>query len=220
MKNIFLLLILSLFLGACSKDSDHHDQVLLIGDSISRGYSTFVREKLDGQYTVSTLVDPYEPQNVMNARNTWHTLYWIDYMLEQCHNCKVIVWNNGIWNASRQDVSAAESDPRHYWTSTAQYESDLAQIAAKMKATGARVIFMTSTRLPPSTAYFFDVGRENELNTSAKNILPALGVEVYDLGALSQTFSLDMHDGTGSPHWGDGANNLLADFVVNAILNR
>lgn len=138
-------------------------------------------------------------------------------MLEQCHKCKVIVWNNGIWNVSRQDVSALEKDPRHFYTTTAQYESELAQIAAKMKATGARVIFMTTTRLPPSTSYFFDVGREDELNDAAKRVLPPLGVEVFDLGALSKTFSLDMHDATGSPHWGNQANDQLANFVVDAI---
>lgn len=198
-------------------ETNPNPQILMIGDSISRGYSPCLREALKADYNVEQIVHPNGVE-VMNARNSNYTLENIDYMLSKCRNCEVIIWNNGLWNTSRPDVSSKQDWPTHYFTTTEQYQNELVQIAQRLQATGAQVIFTTSSTLPPSTAYFFEVGRERELNEAARTVLEPMGIKIIDIYSFTATLSNEMREFVGTPHWGNTANKLLGNFVANELL--
>lgn len=152
--------------------------LLSIGDSISVGYITALSREMS-EYDVKHPDD--------NCRNSFYTLANVDSWLNEFQDNSIIIWNNGVWDSTTEYWYETNKDfvqaPREwYGTSLANYESNLIQIARKLKATGARVVFLTTTEIksPP-----FEPLKELLLNEIAKRVLPAEGVEVFDLHKLS-----------------------------------
>ncbi len=168
--------------------------VLIIGDSISLGYGEFVGESLAAKFVVRG------PGT--NARNTTFTLENIDAWLARHPNNDIITWNNGIWNATTG-----------HKTSTDQYRTDLITIARKLKATGSRIVFFTTTPLLPEAAPYKNPDLIPEFNAIAKAVLPGEGVEVWDLNSYSS--GLQYIDGT---HFDRAGYKYLASIVSMAIL--
>jgi hypothetical protein len=180
--------------------------ILSIGDSISVGYLAALSRNMP-EY------DIMHPND--NCRNSFYTLENIDSWLALFPNNDMILWNNGVWDTT------ADYWPRQYstapieWygTTTAQYESNLIQIARKLKATGSRVIFLTTTHIlgPP-----FNLGYELELNAIAKRVLPLEGVEIFDLYAVSLPLK-DARPNQWDVHFNREANQVFADEINKYI---
>ncbi len=185
-----------------------NSKVLIIGDSISLGYTPYVQGALVGQYKVEHSPD--------NSRNSTNTLENLDSWLAEMGQYEIITWNNGMW-----DCKNFGAEPQDLKTTPEQYESNLIAIAQKLKATGSRIIFFTTTYIPDPQDGLLDKGYENQLNEIAKRVLPPLGVTVYDLGALSLTMPPTMREWGGKDiHYNPQGSMYLTDFVVAAILNK
>jgi hypothetical protein len=191
-------LILALFFTGCAQQdftpcNSGSKSLLVIGDSISIGYTPHLSQQLCGEYRVS-----HSPGN---AQNSTHTLANID--IWEPGQSDIIVWNNGIWDTSLSPI---------YGNTPAQYEQNLIDIANKLKTKAPRVIFLTTTRLYPNGHN--DVSKVDLFNDSAWRVLPGLGVEVYDLYTLSLQF--EPYDKT---HYQVDGYSAFSNFIVDKIRN-
>lgn len=193
----------------CSTNTDKPN-LLIIGDSISEGYTPFVKAKLALEYDVSRVGNSNCAP--VNAEGTKTTLDNVDRWLDENPNLSVITWNNGNWDSTQPGLII--NGVEHY-TTDLEYEENLIRIARKLKASGARVIFFTTTEIAVEmTSEVF--GRDIIMNDIAKRVLPLEGVEVYDLHALSVEIR-DDHPTPSNIHFTDFGSNILANRVVEAI---
>lgn len=183
--------------------------LLSIGDSISLGYLNSLNKELGTQYNIS---HPTE-----NCRNSWYTLQNIDLWLSKEQTPDVIVWNNGLWNVVTDYLSNQPGQIKEqYGTSLEQYESDLRAIAIKLKSTNARIIFLTTTTIDVSKqGQFFEIDKITQLNDVALRIMPELGIEVYDLNAVSVSIQHLFSDGI---HFSQEGSDILATAIASEVL--
>ena len=201
---LLLLLPLLLFLGCNSSVyKDNRPILFSVGDSISIGYDPKLAQDAAYQYQ---LIRPND-----NCRNSYYTLQNIDLWLSQLPKPPtLIVWNNGIWNT----VVGYAGDPvQDQMTSVYDYTVQIQAIATKLKATGARVVFLTTTHIDPNTSVF-TAGYEVQLNQAAQNVLPSMGVEVLDLNAFSLSLEADKVDPV---HYNQDGFNKLGDFIAEYL---
>ena len=152
------------------KDEPGLPRVLLIGDSVSIGYTLQVRARLKGKANVHRI-----PQNggatevgLANMKAWLRGEKW-----------DVIHFNFGLHDAKY----ASETTQR---ATRDEYLANLQALIAQMKATGARLIFATTTPVPNGgvlspTRKFDDVPARNEL---AKALMKKNDVAIDDLYAV------------------------------------
>tara|TARA_R110000868_G_scaffold62962_3_gene189941 strand:- start:2483 stop:3097 length:615 start_codon:yes stop_codon:yes gene_type:complete len=198
MKNLLPLLIL----GACGTGpTAPQPTVVIIGDSISDGYTPFVKSTLDGYAIVSRIPD--------NARNTAYTLENLDTWIP--NHVDLITWNNGLWDCNRGFDN--------WFTEPSVYEENLRLLAERITVKADKVIFFTTTEIDSDNPG--PGGRvrgcEVERNEIAKRVLPEYGITVYDLYPISIT-NTGHHLPNDDVHFSNEGSNLLSDFVVSSIL--
>lgn len=141
-------------------------RVLLIGDSISMGYTLPVRKLLEGKANVHRI-----PQNGGPTKNG---VARIDAWLGTS-KWDVIHFNHGIHDVKIMPDGKRQVEPE-------AYEANLRALVAKLKATGAKVIFATSTPIPPSPLVGNrSFGSERDYNAIATKLMNENGVQVNDL---------------------------------------
>jgi len=143
-------------------------RVLLIGDSISMGYTLPVRKLLEGKANVHRI-----PQNGGPTRNGVANIEkWLG-------NGKwaVIHFNFGIHDLKFMPDGKRQVEP-------ADYEKNLRALVARMKATGAKLIWATTTPIPDGELTpprkFGDV---KEYNDIARKVMGESGVKIDDLNS-------------------------------------
>jgi lysophospholipase L1-like esterase len=97
-----------------------------------------------------------------------------------------------------------------------RYEKNLETLVERLKKTGAKLIFATTTLVPEGEAGRF-VGDDQKYNDVAVQIMKRHGVEINDLHALSKTFSPELFDAPGNVHFKAGGYQKLADQVAASI---
>lgn len=141
-------------------------RVLLIGDSISVGYTLPVRELLKGKANVHRIP--------ANGAATRHTLESIEQWLGEGK------WDLIHCNWGLHDLKIME-DGKHQ-VSLEEYEKNLEALATRLKKTGAKVIFATTTPVPEGKVSPprnpADVGRYNRV---ASTVMSRHGIPVNDL---------------------------------------
>lgn len=159
--------------------------LLLIGDSIRRGYDQAVKKTLDGKVNV---IFPEE-----NCRFASYLLrYFHSYLGEvKGEDIDVIHWNAGLWDCLRM----FEEEPHTPIEVYAYYIERLCQRIKKI-CPNAKVIFATSTRVI-SEKMSKDFKRYNKeiekYNEAAVNVVKKYGFKINDLYALSATLPEDAH---------------------------
>lgn len=140
-------------------------RVLLIGDSISMGYTLPVRKLLEGKANVHRIPTNGGPSKNVTRYDAWlGTGKW-----------DLIHFNHGI-----HDLKIMPDGKRQ--VEAADYEKNLRTIVARLKETGAKLIFATTTPIPPpplnpDRAF----GEVKEYNDIASKVMKELRVEVNDL---------------------------------------
>lgn len=184
--------------------------ILVIGDSISIGWISPVYDALKEEYDISL--------PMVNGRNSYYSNKHFDACYEKWP-AEIIIWNNGTWDCTLEewhDTYAFNQPKEWYGTTLEEYKENIISTARKMKATGARVIFFTTTPLPNGAEGIYKVGYEKQLNEIAKNILPNEGVEVYDLYQYAVDVNPERLTSTNE-HFSEKGNKILAEFVIKAI---
>ena len=148
-------------------------RVLLIGDSISMGYTLEVRERLKG---VANVHRP--PQNCGDSATGLKQLdRWLG-----TGTWDVIHFNFGLHDLKYLDAQGKYVSPEQgtQVAPLAVYRQRLQDFTVRAKATGAKVIFATTTPVPPGCQGRV-AGDEVGYNRVALEVMQELGVTVNDL---------------------------------------
>ena len=146
-------------------------RVLIIGDSISMGYTQPVRKLLEGKANLHRIPQNGGPSKLGVTRiDAWlGTGKW-----------DVIHFNHGIHDVKIMPDGKRQVEP-------AEYEANLRTIVAKLKTTGAKLIFALTTPIPPNPLkgdrHFRD---EKEYNAIATRVMNENGVTINDLHSYMQ----------------------------------
>ena len=149
-------------------DTPNLPRVLLIGDSISIGYTLPVRQLLQGKANVHRILTNGGPtKNIEPNLTKWlGTEHW-----------DVIHFNFGL-----HDLKHLENDQRQ--VTPEEYEKNLRQLVSRLKTTGAKLIWANTTPVPEGkispTRIPADVTLYNQV---ALKVMQENGVVVDDLNA-------------------------------------
>jgi len=190
--------------------------VLIIGDSISMGYTLDVRAFLKGKANV------YRPAE--NCAGTTKGVQAIDRWIGNTQ-WAVIHFNFGLHDlkhVAQPGDDKPTSNPQDPPQATVEkYAENLGIIVQKLKATGARLIFATTTPVPEGTK-IRDAGAERRYNAAALRIMQANGIRVNDLHAFCLPH-LDKLQKPRDVHFTAAGSRALAEQVAKVIeeeLNR
>lgn len=193
--------------------------VLLIGDSISIGYHLPARELLAGKANVFRPVNAKTGQ-ADNCSDTSKGVASLDEWLAMQQKWDVIHFNWGLHDIKhvKPGTSEVSPDPAHPTLRTlAEYEANLETIVGKLKATGAKLIFCTTTPVAPGTNSPFRSNEDVErYNAAAVKIMAAHGIEVDDLYAFAKP-QLKKIQLPKNVHFTPSGSKALASQVVKTI---
>ena len=206
---IILLLAIPAFPTALGKELP---RALILGDSISIGYTPHVRTLLQGKVNVS------RPQ--ANCGSTTTGLAAIDKWLGTAH-WDVIHFNWGLHDLCYRHPDSKTQGNRDKVNGTQavspeQYEENLEKLVQRLQKTGARLIFATTTVVPDGEAGRV-VGDDRRYNQIALRVMRKYSVEVNDLHALTSGFPADLFSGPGNVHFTTSGSQKLAAQVAAAI---
>jgi acyl-CoA thioesterase-1 len=148
-------------------------RVLLIGDSISMGYTLPVRELLKGKANLHRI-----PRNGGSTKDGLQTIEsWLGK-----GKWDVIHFNWGLHDLKHmKDGKLDMAGPQV--SILEEYEKNLRELVTRMKATGAKLIWATTTPVPEGSEGRAR-GDELNYNKAASRVMKDLGVATDDLHAL------------------------------------
>ncbi len=176
-------------------------RVLLIGDSISMGYTLPVRKLLEGKANVHRIPANGGPtkNGVANLDRWLGTGKW-----------DVIHFNHGIHDLKFMPDGKRQVEP-------ADYEANLRAIVAKLKATGAKLIWATTTPIPdgeltPARKF----GKVPEYNDIAAVVMKENNIAIDDLNAHITPRIADLQN-PNDVHYKAAGYEFLAQQVASEI---
>lgn len=151
-------------------------RVLLIGDSIAMGYTLSVRASLRGRANV------HRPPE--NCGETGRGLSRLEAWLG-AGRWDVIHFNFGLHDLKYLDAQGKYVAPAQgkVVSTLPQYETNLRELVARLKRTGATLIYATTTPVPGGTLARIEHD-EIAYNAVARRVMNETGVMVDDLHAL------------------------------------
>lgn len=181
------------------EDDPRLPRVLLIGDSISIGYTGDVRRMLQGKANVHRVPD--------NAANTGHGLASLDGWLGTGR------WDVIHFNWGLHDL-VVRRDGQHA-VPPEQYRKNLDALVERMKRTGATLIFATTTSVPEGEKGR-QAGSERKYNPVAVEVMTRQGVTINDLDAAIRPH-LAEYQAQNDVHFGPPGARFLAERVAGKI---
>lgn len=209
-KRIALLASISLvFLFAFSVPQK---RVFIIGDSISLGYFPYVKEALAAEVEVV--------HNPGNAQHTGTGLRLLDKWLGDA-KYDIILFNWGLWDLCYRHPESMVQGKRDKLNgeitfTVDQYESNMKQLVKRLKKTGAQLVFVTTTVVPPNEAGRFE-GDEITYNKAAVALMKKYNIKVLDLHRYSVKIHKEHKKAEGDVHYTSRGYQELAGPVVEAI---
>ncbi len=187
-------------------------KVLILGDSISIGYTEQVRKNL------ADIADVSRPRD--NCQHTAFGLSRIDAWLGQ-EKWAVIHFNWGIWdthmiNEANQLVrdEAKAQGPLHIRHTPEQYRENLTALVKKMKATGAKLVWASTTPIMSRTGKRFE--DIQILNKVALEVMRENDVAVDDLYEFVLPHAAEWQGGD-RVHFAPKGNEALGQHVSDSI---
>ena len=160
--------------------------VLILGDSVSIGYTLPVRRLLEGKANVFRPISP-DGSHTVNCCGTTFGLQHINDWLAG-HKWAVIYFNWGLHDLKHVNPESGKNsnNPNDPVQATVkQYSHNLKLIVRRLKATGARLIFATTTPVVPGTSNpYRSPDAPAHYNAAAVKIMKANGIRVDDLYAF------------------------------------
>ncbi len=188
-------------------------RVLIIGDSISIGYTPFVAESLAGRVRVH-----HHPGN---AQHTGTGLEKLDEWLGT-EGWDLIQFNWGLWDLCyrhpESEVQGRRDKERGQLTTSLKvYGENLERLVKRLKATDAKLIWANTTVVPPGEAGRV-LGDDLRYNQVAAEIMNRHGIAIADLNTVSREFEPDWFVGPGNVHFTKDGYRALARFVERGIV--
>ena len=200
---------------AMPKDDPALPNVLLIGDSISIGYTVDVRKNLKGKADVFRLPT--------NGQASDFGLQNLDKWLGD-RKWDVIHFNWGLWDICYRHPDSKEQGHRDkingkLSVTPEQYRENLEKIVARLKESGAELIWCATTPVPEGEVGR-KVGDEIAYNRIAAEIMRKHGVATNDLHthALKKLPGIALKE--GDVHFTAAGNAQLSEKVAETISAR
>jgi acyl-CoA thioesterase-1 len=179
-------------------------KVLIIGDSISIGYTPRVRKLLDGKANV------HRPKTNCrwSAFGNENVLEWIGE-----EKWDLIHFNFGLWDwyGWKQENKATPES----------YAKNLEGIVQKLKPSGAKLVFAVTTPpcIGPEKKVEFIVTKEwaGQFNRAALAVMKKYGVVINDLYSAIGKDRVKYQRGKNDVHYNDPGCDLLAGHVAMVI---
>jgi lysophospholipase L1-like esterase len=192
-------------------------RVLIIGDSISIGYTPYVVKQLDSEAVV---MRPNRNNGAENCQGTTYGIKNVDRWLEMDGgNWDVIHFNFGLHDLKRVDPATKKNsnDPKHPNQADLEtYEKQLRAIVEKLKKTGAKLIFATTTPVPSGVKPYRDTDGPKKYNEVAIKIMKENDIEINDLFKAAQEIISEIQK-PNNVHFNEQGSKLLGDQVVRAV---
>jgi hypothetical protein len=214
MKHIRLLLFVLCWYGFCMSlpAAETLPRILLIGDSISIGYTPYVVEMFQGRAEVI--------HNQGNAGPTGNGLAKIDEWLGD-GDWDVIHFNWGLHDLCYRHPESKDQGRRDklrgtLTTTLEVYESNLEKLVARLKQTGAHLIWANTSYVPDG-----ELGRikgdELNYNAVAAKVMSRHGIPTNDLRSLTAAFDPVLFRAPGDVHFVPAGYQILGTQVVNTL---
>ena len=202
---------------------DERKRVLILGDSISIGYTPHVRRLL------GPAVQVFRPTNqkggAENCQGTDHGLKRIDAWLEMHGgNWDVIHFNFGLHDLKHIDTKTGKNsmnpkDP--FQSSPDEYESQLRTIVEKLVTTKAKLIFCSTTPVPDGVKPARETTAPDEYNKRALKVIREFSTEarpiaVTDLYSYANEILADIQQ-PKDVHFSRFGSTMLASEVARRI---
>lgn len=193
--------------------------VLILGDSISIGYTRPVRSLLAGKANVFRPMNPAGKQPV-NCGDTPMGIKGLDKWLGATR-WDVIHFNWGLWDLCYRNPKVKTQGNRDkvngkLSVTPEQYEQNIETIVTRLKATGARLIWASTTVVPEGEAGRI-VGDEVKYNMIAARVMQRHGIPTDDLHALSKSFAGKFSAGPHDVHFTAAGYQLLGKQAAAEI---
>lgn len=219
MRILLLLLILAatrITVGAEPTADAELPRVLIIGDSISIGYTKQVIELLKEKATVERVKG--------NAGHTGMGLANLPKWLDKKHGkWDVIHFNWGLWDLCYRNPESKTQGHRDkikgkITHTPDEYRANLEKIVAILKPTGAKLIWASTTPVPEGEA-----GRKSGddliYNKVAAEVMNKHGIPINDLHAVILPHMKTHTTAPGNVHFTPEGSKILARRVAAAISN-
>ncbi len=186
-------------------------RVLLIGDSISIGYTLPVRQLLQGAANV------HRPS--ANCGPTTRGLEAIDSWLGD-KPWDVIHFNWGLHDLkymgpNGKNLAEPDAAGSHQQVPADEYEANLRKLVKRLKRTGATLIWCTTTPVPEGAAGRV-VGDSARYNKIAAGIMDEEGIAIDDLYAFAKARLKEIQK-PANVHFTPEGSRALAEQVVQSI---
>jgi acyl-CoA thioesterase-1 len=192
-------------------------RVLILGDSISIGYTPFVKEMLKDEAVV---VRPMRPNGrAENCSGTTLGVTEIDRWLKiDGGNWDVIHFNWGLHDLKRQKPDGTASDDPNdaHQADPAKYEQNLREIVKHLKATNAKLILATTTPVPEKVSPHRDPQDVVRYNEIAQKIAKENDIAIDDLYAFAMP-KLSEIQRPANVHFTEAGSKVLAEQVAASI---
>jgi len=188
-------------------------RMLIIGDSISLGYTPHVARMLKGKAVVR--------HNRGNAQHTGTGLKRLDAWLGK-ERWDVIHFNWGLWDLCyrhpKSKVQGRRDKVNGKVTLTLeQYEKNLDRLVTRLKKTRAALIWANTTMVPENAAGRF-VEAARKYNEAAAKVMKKHGVTTNDLYALTSAFPQSMFVSRGNVHYTKEGSARIAKQVAEVLM--
>lgn len=193
--------------------------VLILGDSISIGYTLETRKLLVGKANVFRPMRK-DGKGPDNCGDTTMGLEHLDKWLGD-RNWKVIHFNWGLWDLCYRHPDSKAQGKRDkvkgtLSTKPEDYEKNLEKLVTRLKATGAKLIWASTSLVPEGEVGRF-VGDDDKYNAIARKVMERHQIPINDLHAVTTAFPADHFVGPGDVHFTSAGSAKLAAKVAEEI---
>ena len=196
-------------------------RVLLMGDSVSIAYALDVRKALAGVANVHRV-----PANCGSTKTALGSYGLVRLLPDPKEKWDVIHFNHGLHDLSYRFADdsdknakgeyAAPTNGGHQNVTSAEYEKNLHQIIARLKQTGAKLIFASTTPVPESDAVKYVKDSELPYNEVAKRVMAEESVTWNDLWSLVKPRQAEWQ-GKRNVHFMPTGSAVMAKQVAEQI---
>lgn len=200
--------------AAAERQADDLPRVLLIGDSISIGYTKPVIELLEGKADVYRIPG--------NGGDTGRGLQNLSKWLEgHGGDWDVIHFNWGLWDLCYRHPDSKTQGHRDKINGTIthtpdQYRRNLETLVKRLKQTDAQLIWAATTPVPEGEAGR-KIGDDVVYNRIAAEIMQKRDIPINDLHTLIKPHMKTLTVAPGNVHFTPEGSKLLARQVASAI---
>jgi hypothetical protein len=189
--------------------------VLIIGDSISQGYTPIVRENLKG------IANVQRPKT--NCGDTLNGLKNLENWLTER------VWDVIHFNWGLHDLCHRHPDSKEYGNRDKingkisvkpdLYENNLETLVNMMLPKSKRLLWCATSYVPEGEAGRH-CGDDIKYNSIAQKVMSSHDIPINDLHSLTSSFSEELFIAKGDVHFTPKGNSLLGKQVSDSILQE